>query len=532
MASQGVVWTYFTKLSDNKAKCNLCLGTYNASSGMTNLRKHLECKHPSVLTVSGSSSPSRSSSPSMSFASGSSQPTIDELFTDYSSTSSGDKKINITSRIAVMIAKDNMPLNTVNGEGFRCLMKYLVPNYTVPDRKTIKSRIDELYDRTAQIKRREIESIPSLSLTFDMWKETNNNIHYLGVTGHYIKEWQMHSILLSCKNFDERHTAANICLHLDEIVEFWGFDRSKIIACVTGNGANNAIENSGNFKKIVDKVRSIVQYFKQSSPAADELRRAQPQGIVLKVKQDVETRWNSAYLMLARYMEIRDFISLALGRLNDAPQSLMGTERDIVGDSILLLRPFFKITKDMSAEKIVTLSKAIPIISCVTKAIKHMKPTTSDVDFNDKTFIPNALNKISEMIPSTSPPLTQESSEEEQEEDNFRVHHDKVASKRQQEKPATKSGISSKLNIYFKSGLENRKDNVLSIWNRIQSSYWEVYQIASKYLSIPATSVPSERLFSKAGSTITHKRNRMSPDTLNKLLFLNSLTLDELLKRN
>jgi len=38
-----------------------------------------------------------------------------------------------------------------------------------------------------------------------------------------------------------------------------------------------------------------------------------------------------------------------------------------------------------------------------------------------------------------------------------------------------------------------------------------------------ATSVPSERIFSKAGQVMTDIRNRLTGDNLNKLLFLGSL---------
>lgn len=158
----------------------------------------------------------------------------------------------------------------------------------------------------------------------------------------------------------------------------------------------------------------------------------------------------------------------------------------------------------MSAEKVVPLSKAIPIIYCVSKALKSMEPNTTvgcilqqslvtelqerfgglernmmavmaiildprfkDLDFNDKTSIPNALAKMSELILSTSPPLAVEESDDEEEPDNFWVHHDKIASKRKHIEPESESGISSKMKVYFKSGLENRNEDVLSVWNRI-----------------------------------------------------------------
>jgi len=39
-------------------------------------------------------------------------------------------------------------------------------------------------------------------------------------------------------------------------------------------------------------------------------------------------------------------------------------------------------------------------------------------------------------------------------------------------------------------------------------------------LAIPATSAPTERLFSTAGRTITAERNRLSPDMADALIFL------------
>ena len=64
--------------------------------------------------------------------------------------------------------------------------------------------------------------------------------------------------------------------------------------------------------------------------------------------------------------------------------------------------------------------------------------------------------------------------------------------------------------------------------NEDPAKWWQLHksglpilaQLARKYLSIPATSVPSERLFSNAGNHITAKRIRLAPDLVNKFLFL------------
>ena len=45
--------------------------------------------------------------------------------------------------------------------------------------------------------------------------------------------------------------------------------------------------------------------------------------------------------------------------------------------------------------------------------------------------------------------------------------------------------------------------------------------VALWYLCVPATSVPAERIFSKAGQIITDRRNSLTPEKANKLIFLN-----------
>lgn len=58
---------------------------------------------------------------------------------------------NVTSYIAAMIALDMLPYNFVSGRGFKRLMGYLVPGYTIPHRTTFsRTRIPKMYDELKQ----------------------------------------------------------------------------------------------------------------------------------------------------------------------------------------------------------------------------------------------------------------------------------------------------------------------------------------------------------------------------------------------
>jgi len=81
------------------------------------------------------------------------------------------------------------------------------------------------------------------------------------------------------------------------------------------------------------------------------------------------------------------------------------------------------------------------------------------------------------------------------------------------------------LKSYLHQSVIGLNKNPLDEWESTKTVYPKLYKLAQKFLIIPGTSVPSERLFSKAGATISQTKNSLTGSKLSKLLFLQSLDL-------
>ena len=69
--------------------------------------------------------------------------------------------------------------------------------------------------------------------------------------------------------------------------------------------------------------------------------------------------------------------------------------------------------------------------------------------------------------------------------------------------------------------IKNPEDvQVFDCWKIHQKNVPNLFKVFKKYIHIPATSVPSERMFSLAGNVITEKRSRLIPRNVNLLTFL------------
>lgn len=230
------------------------------------------------------------------------------------------------------------------------------------------------------------------TLTSDVWSDSNTSKSYLGFTLHYLWEKKIESATFGVEPLTEAHTAAYLSERIYNVCLDWNIEIAKVNATVTDNAENivkamkdlfgagkhipcfahtlNLIpqaalglnskkeENVSGVPCLISKVKEIVTFFKRSLKASDELRRLQyangkteGTALIVRLIQDVSTRWNSTYEMLQRFLALSDLVGLALLKFPQGPPMLSGAELASIRVFAQILAPIMQATVELSAEK-------------------------------------------------------------------------------------------------------------------------------------------------------------------------------------
>uniref|UniRef100_A0A2S2N9F7 Zinc finger BED domain-containing protein 1 n=1 Tax=Schizaphis graminum TaxID=13262 RepID=A0A2S2N9F7_SCHGA len=137
--------------------------------------------------------------------------------------------------------------------------------------------------------------------------------------------------------------------------------------------------NESDLKNLLRKCRAIVGFFRRSEVANRMLMDKQKQlgfETVLKLNQDVHTRWNSTFFMLERLIKLKEPLTIVMITLKDASCHLNSHEWNIIEDVVPLLRPFDRVTVELSAEQYPTISTVIPLIRGLQVSLVSKNPST------------------------------------------------------------------------------------------------------------------------------------------------------------
>lgn len=265
------IWLYFSEISTDRAKCNTCQVTLSRKGGsVNNLSRHLKSKHPTIereranpienpdleivdepesgVTNSnlGECSSEAAKSNENAGPSSLSQPVPKKVIQTQSirafcvskkPLSIGFVK-QVHKQLLKFIAVGYHPFSLIEEDEFKALVRLLNPKYELPSRKYLSNTLLEedyrnCFERIMEL----VSQAQAIALTCDSWTNINND-SFFAVTAHFFDEnYELRSPLLACKKFEERHTADNIVIFLQKVVETWKIT-NKVTAIVTDNAAN------------------------------------------------------------------------------------------------------------------------------------------------------------------------------------------------------------------------------------------------------------------------------------------------------
>ena len=180
----------------------------------------------------------------------------------------------------------------------------------------------------------QLESCNGVAITTDMWSSCTQT-SFLAVTAHFISGGQLQTKLLACERFQGRHTAEKIKEQLLEALDSYRIT-DKIVCTITDSAANmkKAIVESGQkwipcyahclnlavnealsampgLEETRKKISALVTFLHQSNNGKEDFERCkQTLSVTRSLIQDVKTRWNSTYLLLQRFVELKQVVVL------------------------------------------------------------------------------------------------------------------------------------------------------------------------------------------------------------------------------
>ena len=266
-------------------------------------------------------------------------------------------------------------------------------------------------------------------------------------------------------------------------------------------------------------------------------------------------------------MENMDAVTLTLGDNNKSNLILNLNDKFNINCIIRLLKPFKVCGEMLSSETNVTISLIIPMFEILKKhlsastmdttLIKEMKTkmlaklktrynldqmkilktcTLLDIRYKTCNYVANDFGQLEkdvkeilgnseaeqsqQEIPATEgQELENLSSFEGNASDIFAFEDDIV-----DENSVIQSDTLQNEMRHYKSltmsAADKDKTNVLQWWKEHKALFPSLFKAAQAYLHIPATSVPSERIFSLAGYIVRARRSKILAANVNKTIFL------------
>lgn len=617
------VWLHFQDMGD-KAKCLHCGKFSSIMNGSTgNMRRHLKSKHsniditkshPGNIIITNQSNPTEISEPEMQTVHSeevvttsvelpctntatvkhivdvSQQPVAYYIIESYDAQRGKD----IDKQLIKFITKDLYPFTLVEEEEFVKFVNMLNPNYTVPSRKTLSdSAQTEVYQSCIEELHSNLKDVTSVVLTIDRWTSVKEE-KCISVTAFYLnKNLEVQNNMLDSVSLAKNCSNDDLSSVLQQLIENWGLS-NKILAVVTDGSEDivctvkncnwnhiycfahmlNTIVEAGlaEIQTFLDKVRSIIEYFKTNSEASNKFLLIQRQmGLAqYKLKTDVKKKWSTTFDMLTKFEKNKKSLLSAIEQMHLDCFLLTSSDFEFSDYVIKLLIVFNSIRVELSSDKTVPLSKVPHMIRFIRKHLttilqksnvppevlkmgEKLKKELNSFEVLEKNEIVcqsvildprfkkrgiptelfeetssclqrNIISVREAILKEKHVEISSESMEETiPDESEFSIDmwgEFKSVEMPSQQNPKATSFV--ELDAYLCDEYLPMDSNPLTYWADVsnQNKFPALFELAKRLLCVPATSVSCERIYSKRGSILTAKRNYLANKNFKQMLFL------------
>ncbi|GES91926.1 zinc finger BED domain-containing protein 1-like [Rhizophagus clarus] len=559
------VWEYMDKVTDpENPKCKICNKGFSAKSSTTTLRNHIKKYHKHIHREAN-------------------QTTL-KFKSNITSFYDKEKNSEFVKLLIKWIVIDMLPFSLVDSIYFIEFIQKLNPKFKCPGRTTLKNEVMSEFNSRRERIIDFVKNIPGrCSITTDIWSSIKNEA-FIGVTIHFItNEWKLKHFTLEVLRITGSHTGNAIYEILNKLLE--DFDlKQKVISVTTDNGSNmivacrllkndfdaqtpaldfihsrcichilNLAVNAGlkYIENLIKKLRKIVKSIRRTQLYLEELER-----LAIAANHtfkhpilDVKTRWNSTFLIAERVLTLKEDLSIIKSR-HQPLQDIWLNEREWekIEHLVNLLSQFHIATTELSTQTYPTIAYARVVLlgllvdlnenrnynyplSEVLLAIRnkiqeywvHIDKMTHVPAFFDPRYKTIAyknleINEILEPIRNNFPDSALSNLPSN---NSTSIFVQRLSSVRQQRNANT-----DELLKYWESADASFDIEPLSWWHAHSTEYPILSKMAQNYLSVQASSVPCEQLFSLAGNVVSKKRNRLDKDTTRACLCLRSWMIE------
>lgn len=488
------------------------------------------------------------------------------------------------NRLIKMVLARHLDYNLVDQPEFKKFVESLNPNKHIICRQTLAGLVNKSKLRLMNLVCEKLESAVSVALTFDIWSVRKGARGFGCVTAHYISSMgSLENLILHFKRMRFPHDSDTIKQFIEKPITQYKL-QGRVAAITTDNASNNIaairmIDKSmgltsldlgfihykcvahifdlgmkdamKDLKEMLKPVRDAVMAIRSSRKRKEKFLEKQGELILedrqatkqpLELAEDVDHRWNSAFVLLERAHSLREAIDFMI-ETTKGLESIPSIDWRSIHQVILFLRPFNEATKRLCSATDVTIS----VVSYITpRLIDHC----SKCESNDNEWIAAAArslkSKLSDYELHLYHPIVDVAYllDPRCKTKNMSDEHRTIVLERvrklldEMPQPSIDPLISvensilgcdsdteeqmDELSTYCDGRRAKMKTDVIMWWKNNTESFPKLATIARKILSIQGTSVASERVFSVAGDVDTKSRNRLSDESVEDIVLFKS----------